>query len=307
MKLSILTATYNRANYLTTLYESMKKNIIDDLDIEWIVVDDGSTDDTKWKIKEFEEESIDIEIKYIYQENMGNMAAINKATEVATGEIIVDCDSDDFFTEDSFKTINKYSKKLFENKSLYGLVFLKKENNGEISGKTFKKENAYTTMFELYFKEDIAGEKIIVYNSEIRKKYKHRLEKQEKFVTEARMFHEMDEKYKLYTVNFPIEQGSYQEGGYTKNIVKTYIQAPYGYYMYFKEILSKKMDRVLLKKRIYVIKHYILFGYLTGNKFDYRIINGTENKILYVLLYIPGIIKSKKWKKKVKMIKEKQK
>ena len=294
MKLSILTSTYNREKYLPKLYESIKNNLKYGLNAEWIIIDDGSSDNTKEQIQKFIEENV-VSIKYYYQENRGKMAAINKAVELIDGDLAVDCDSDDFFTEDSFKIINENSEKLLKDESLYGLVFLKKEENGEISGKRFKTNNYITTMFDLYFKDDIGGEKIIVYNSKIRKQYFHQLENNEKFITEARMYHKMDEKYKLLAINAPIEQGSYIENGYTKNINKTFIESPYGYYMYFKEILEKDMKGVIFKKRIYAIKHYILFGYLTKNKYNSSSIKDNKNKFLYALLYFPGIIKSKKW------------
>ena len=223
------------------------------------------------------------------------MAAINKATKLATGDLMVDCDSDDSFTEDAFYQIEKNAKKLLENQNLYGMVFLKKENNGKISGKQFQEKEQITTMFDLYFKEDIKGEKIIVFNSKIRKQYAHKLEKGEKFITESRMYHEMDKTYQILAINEAIEQGSYVEDGYTKNIEKTFKQYPYGYYMYFKEILQKDMKGVLWKKRLYVIKHYILFSYLTKNKFNVNVIKSKLNKTLYTLFYLPGIIKSKKF------------
>ena len=294
MKLSILTATYNRAKYLPKLYESIKNNLKYELDVEWIIVDDGSNDDTNEQVQKFIAENI-ISIKYYHQENSGKMVAINKAAELSEGELIVDCDSDDYFTEDSFKIIKENARKLLENKKLYGLVFLKKEEDGSISGKEFKLQEEVTTMFDLYFKEDICGEKVIVYNSKIRKLFLHELENGEKFITEARMYHKMDENYKLLAINKPIEQGSYIEDGYTKNINKTFKESPYGYYMYFKEILEKDMEGVIFKKRIYAIKHYILFGYLTKNKFDSSSIKDKINKVLYTILYIPGILKSKKF------------
>ena len=150
-------------------------------------------------------------------------------------------------------------------------------------------------MFDLYFKEDIQGEKVIVFNSNIRKKYYHELEQNEKFITEARMYHKMDEKYKVIPINEAIEQGSYIEDGYTKNITKIFKKYPYGYYMYFKELLQKEMNDVPLKKRLYVIKHYILFSYLTKNKFNDSFIKDGLNKFLYKILYLPGIYKSKKF------------
>lgn len=294
MKLSILTATYNRANFLPKLYESIKENLKYNITPEWIVVDDGSIDDTKNIVQSFKDENKVI-IKYLYQKNSGKMAAINEAVKMATGDLMVDCDSDDYFVNNSFEIIEKNAEKILNNEKFYGLVFLKREENGKISGKEFKQKEYITTMFDLYFKEDIGGEKILVYNSKIRKMYSHQLEHNEKFITEARMYHKMDEKYKLIAINEVIEQGSYIEDGYTKNINKTFKSNPYGYYMYFKELLEKNMKGVKFSKRLYVIKHYILFSYLTGNKFNANVIKDVLNKFLYIILYLPGMMKSKRF------------
>lgn len=294
MKLSILTATYNRANYLPKLYESIKENLKYKITPEWIIVDDGSTDETKNIVEEFIKENRII-IKYMYQKNSGKMSAINEAAKIATGDLIVDCDSDDFFSDNGFEIIQKNAEKLLKDEELYGMAFLKKEENGKISGKEFSQKEYKTTMLDLYFKEDIGGEKIIVYNSKIRKMYSHQLEHNEKFITEARMYHKMDEKYKLLAINEVVEIGSYIEDGYTKNINKTFKENPYGYYMYFKELLQKNMKDVKFSKRLYVIKHYILFGYLTKNRFNVNLIKDRLNKLLYIILYFPGIMKSRRF------------
>ena len=294
MKLSILTATYNRARFLPKLYESIKENLKYNITPEWIIVDDGSIDDTKNIVQSFIDENKLI-IKYLYQKNSGKMAAINEAVKMATGDLMVDCDSDDYLVNNSFEIIEKNAEKILNNEKFYGLVFLKREENGKISGKEFKQKEYITTMFDLYFKEDIGGEKILVYNSKIRKMYSHQLEHNEKFITEARMYHKMDEKYKLIAINEVIEQGSYIEDGYTKNINKTFKSNPYGYYMYFKELLKKNMNGVKFSKRLYVIKHYILFSYLTGNKFNANVIKDVLNKFLYIILYLPGMMKSKRF------------
>ena len=109
------------------------------------------------------------------------------------------------------------------------------------------------------------------------------------------MYHKMDEKYKLLAINEVIEQGSYIEDGYTKNINKTFKECPYGYYMYFKELFQKDMKGVMFSKRLYAIKHYILFGYLTKNKFNVNVIKDGFNKLLYIILYLPGIMKSRRF------------
>ena len=293
MKISVLTPTFNRANFLERVYKSLLKNKEYIQNIEWLIMDDGSTDNTKSVIEKLKDEN-EIEIKYYYQENQGKMVAINKLVGQATGDLIIDCDSDDYFTKDAFKVIKEEFEKHKEEKNIYGLCFLKYDQNGKNMGNNFKKEK--TTMFDLYFKEGETGEKAIVFYSNIRKQYKHELEKNERFVTEARMYHKMDEKYKIICVNEPIMICEYQEKGYTKNISRQFKENPNGYYKYFQEILKKDMKGVTLKKRLYAIKHYILFSYLTKSKKNLKEISNLANRIIYLILYIPGILKSKRFK-----------
>ena len=73
MKISILTPTYNRENLLKNLYNSLIENSKYNVDIEWIIMDDGSTDNAKELIQNYIKEGT-IEIKYFYQENQGNLA-----------------------------------------------------------------------------------------------------------------------------------------------------------------------------------------------------------------------------------------
>ena len=289
MKISVLTPTYNRGKLLHRLYESLLKNARYGVDIEWLIMDDGSTDKTEEIVRNFKTDKI--EITYYKQENSGKMVAINKLVEKATGELIVDCDSDDYFTSDAFEIIKKVYKENEKEKDIYRFCFLKYDQNQRNLGQDFK--NRKTTMFDLYFKEGETGEKAIVFLSEIRKKYKHKLEKNERFVTEARMYHEIDLTYKMICINNPIMICEYQENGYTNNIKKQFKENPYGYYEYFKEILQRDMKGVTFNKRLYVIKHYILFSCLTKNKKNYIYIKERINKFLFFILYIPGVIMTK--------------
>lgn len=294
MKISILTPTYNRKKLLKRLYNSLLENSKYEVDIEWLIMDDGSTDNTKETVKEFIKEN-KIKIKYYKQKNQGKMSAINKLVTEATGDLIIDCDSDDYFTNNAFEIIKEEYNKYKNEENIYGLCFLKYNQNNNNMGNEFK--NIKTTMFDLYFKEGETGEKAIVFFSNIRKKYKHELEHNERFVTEARMYHKMDEKYKIICINKPVMICEYQEEGYTKNIEKQFKENPYGYYEYFKEILQRDMKGVNFKKRLYVIKHYILFSYLTKQYYS-KFVKGFTNKILYIILFMPGMIKCKlKFKK----------
>ena len=289
-KISILTPTYNRAELLKRLYSSLVKNCKENLEIEWLIMDDGSKDETKIVVENFLKEDF-IKIKYQYQENQGKMAAINHLVPQATGDVIIECDSDDYFTENAFEIVESEYKKVKDKEKFYALCFLKYDQNFQNLGKEFPKSE--TTMFDLYFKEGEDGEKALVFFTPIRKKYHYELEKNERFITEARMFHKMDEDYQIWCVNKPIMICEYQKDGYTKNILKQFRENPNGYYFYFKEILQKNMKGVSFQKRLYTIKHYILFYTLTKRKGILKEIYGLWNKILIVLLYLPGKIVTK--------------
>ena len=294
MKFSILTATYNRAGYLNRLYESIKKNISENYDIEWLIMDDGSDDGTKEicdKLKQDQE----IEIKYFFQENSGKMKAINKLSDYVCGELWIECDSDDYFVENTFRGILDEYNKIKEKENIYALAYLKRDQDGNNMGKKFNFQES--TMFDLYFKEGEDGEKALVFISDIRKQYRYELEENERFITESRMYHKMDKEYKIKCINQYIMVCEYQKDGYTKNIRNQFLKYPKGYYMYFYEILhDMNMSSVKFSKRIYAIKHYILFTYLTQKKLDLGV-KGIRNKILILLLYVPGILKSKKFKR----------
>lgn len=296
LKISVLTATYNRANLLSKLYESIVNNLKENIEVEWLVMDDGSTDETKNVINKYAGEN-KLQIKYFSQENQGKMQAINNLIEYANGDLIIECDSDDYFTNNAFEIIrDEYEKNKTQIQECYGLCFLKFDQTGKNMGYNFKKDKS--KMFDLYFKEGENGEKALVFNSEIRKQYKYELENGERFVTEARMFHKMDEKYNIICINQPIMICEYQNEGYTRNIDKQFINNPYGYFEYFREILQKDMNGVIFRKRLYAIKHYILFATLAKKKNIVKNVKGMINKVLIIGLYVPGkILTHKKFSK----------
>ncbi len=90
MKVSVIIPTYNRAKYICQAIESVLQQTVDDIEI--IVIDDGSTDNTKEVIKPYMEK-----IRYVYAENGGAAHARNKGMEIARGEYISFLDSDDLY------------------------------------------------------------------------------------------------------------------------------------------------------------------------------------------------------------------
>lgn len=258
--LSVVTATYNRSKLLPNLYASILKNRKKKGDIEWVIIDDGSMDDTKYLVKKWQQEK-KINITYLYQENQGKMQALNKGIPLCQGDYIIEVDSDDYLLEDVLEKIDSYNGLLTKNKGTYALGFLRKVDNGLSTN--FSQNGMISSMYELYMKHNYQGEIALVFKQSIRKKFKHKLENGEKFITEARMYHEMDKKYQgIICVNEYLVGGVYEQDGYTKNIAGLFKKNPKGYYQYFLEILNFPNRKVSLKKYWYVIKQYLLFTHL---------------------------------------------
>ena len=302
MKISILTATYNRAEYLKKLYKSLVQNSKFNIKLEWLIMDDGSTDNTKEVVNLFmseTKENLFLDIKYYLQENQGKMVAINNLIQYISDDsiLLIECDSDDYFPDNAIQIISEKYSSIDDSKNIYALCFLKNDQNLCNIGNLFKSDNYETNMFNLYFKDGICGDKALIYLTKIRKQYKYKLEKNENFITEARLHNEMDKEYNIICFNTPIMICEYLNEGYSSNIKNTYLKNPYGYFEYFKQLFSFDMHNVLFSKRLYAIKHYILFGYLTKQKKLLKNINGFTNKFLFIILYVPGIIKSYLYKK----------
>lgn len=120
MKLSIITSTYNRAHTLGQLYNSLLTQTCNSF--EWIVVDDGSIDNTESLIKNFISEN-KIDIKYIYKINGGKHDALNIGINNALGEMTIIVDSDDYLEEYAVETIIYYFEKYKINNRICGFSF----------------------------------------------------------------------------------------------------------------------------------------------------------------------------------------
>lgn len=287
--ISILTATYNRRDLIQRTYFSILENTKYGEKIEWLIMDDGSTDDTREVVEKMRGNSY-LTIRYFRQKNAGKMAAINRLVELAEGTFMMDLDSDDYLSKDAIKIIRENACDI---PLIYGFVFLKSYPNGKIMGERFKNTDYNRTMFDISYRENLKGERAIVFISSVRKKYMHRLEKEEKFVTEARLYNEMDKKRSVFVFNEILQICEYQEDGYTKNISDVLFKYPLGYYMYFKELLEFNFAGVRFKNRMYILKHYILYSHLTKKWLDLSTVKDFWNKVLLVLMYVPGIIKAR--------------
>ncbi|WNJ79514.1 glycosyltransferase [Cedecea neteri] len=101
--LSIIIPTYNNAEFITSTLTSLQSGITDEVEI--IIINDGSTDDTDEKIELFQQNNPYKNIKVLHQENQGVAIARNKGLESATGAYIAFVDGDDYVSNCYFDTL----------------------------------------------------------------------------------------------------------------------------------------------------------------------------------------------------------
>ena len=130
--LTIMVPTYNRSKYLKEMYEKLKNQT--DKNFEWVIVNDGSKDDTEKVVNEMIKEN-KIKINYLYQENQGKNTAHNNGVKIAKGEYFMCVDDDDYLKEDAVEIINKDIKKIKNSEDIIGTVYLfSKKGIDEIIG-----------------------------------------------------------------------------------------------------------------------------------------------------------------------------
>ena len=107
VEISIITPTFNGAKFIHKLWDSIKNQTFQDF--EWIIIDDGSADNTNEVVKTMQDSRI---IYHRFEKNRGPQVARNKAKRMAKGKFVIDIDSDDqFLRKDSLEMMYNEIKK----------------------------------------------------------------------------------------------------------------------------------------------------------------------------------------------------
>lgn len=258
MKVTVFTPTYNRAYILRQLYESLKKQT--NKNFEWLVVDDGSSDDTEKLIHEFQEESKEFEIRYIKKENGGKCRAINTGLDLANNELFFTVDSDDYLTADAIEKIISWEADLPQDKKFAGIVANRGFSEMETENSFFNEEYIDTDLLDAQqYKENgkrvLAGERAYIFYTEVHRQYKYPEFEGEKFMTEAVTWNRMaKDGYLVRFYNDIIWIFEYQDDGLTKAGSKLFLNNPRGYGLWLRE--KAEFERYSLKDRI---KMYVTF------------------------------------------------
>ena len=214
--ITIFTPSYNRKKELEKLYKSLLKQDIKDF--EWLIVDDGSNDDTNEYIEKLKKEN-KIKINYIYKKNGGKQSAYNVGLKNTKSDIFLCIDSDDILKDNILKLIENDFKKVFKDDDIAGLMYIQSyiNNKNEIIGTKFPENNFVDTYYNIYNKYKVVGDKLIVLKTNIAKKYYFPIIEKEKFIPEALIFNRISLKYKFLCRNIIAAHKEYLADGYSNN------------------------------------------------------------------------------------------
>ena len=224
--ITVFTPTYNRAFCLGNCYNSLLKQT--NTDFKWLIIDDGSQDDTKALVESWILEN-KIEIKYCYKENGGMHSAHNAAYELIETELNVCIDSDDFMPDDAIDNILNIWNTRDRSKNLAGIIGLDAFKDGAIIEKIPDKFK-YATLSELEVENNIKGDKKVVLRTDVVKQFPpYPITKEERLVPLGTLYLMIDQKYEYICSNSVFCIIEYLEDGSSKNILKQYKKSPNGF------------------------------------------------------------------------------
>jgi len=155
---TVLTPTYNRAHTLHRVYRSLVEQTFQDF--EWLIVDDGSTDNTQELVSGWQQEAR-FPIRYVWQENAHKKAAFNRGVAEAQGELLVALDSDDSLDLNALYTMSQIWNGLDtqEQEHFVAITGLCAREDGQIVGDMFPEDVVDATSLDMSFRYHVKGEK----------------------------------------------------------------------------------------------------------------------------------------------------
>ncbi len=216
MRITVFTPAYNRGYIIENLYRSLQRQTFHDF--EWIVIDDGSTDNTEELFEKWTKEDNFFPIIYKKIQNGGKHRAINKGVKLANGELFFIVDSDDFLTDNSLEINDKIEKSIDEKEKsdFCGICGCRGFSEKEIIGSTYESSGFLDITALERIKYNIRGDKAEVFYTEVLKRYPFPEFDGEKFITECVVWDKMAaDGYKLRFFNKITYICEYREDGLT--------------------------------------------------------------------------------------------
>ena len=259
--LTIFTPAYNRAHTLARTYRSLQKQNCKDF--IWLIVDDGSTDNTADLVKQWQQGEKEFDIRYVYKENGGMHTAHNTAYENIDTELNVCIDSDDSLAEGAVEAIQLLWHNV-KHRGYAGIIGLDADmNTGKVIGKGFVEEEAETTVIGYYAKGG-AGDKKLVYRTDVINEYPpYPVFQGEKYVSLSYKYRLIDQKYKMAVLNRVLCEVEYQQDGSSKSMLHQYVLNPKGFAFWRKVCMQYPIST----KRMFIdCIHYVSSSLFAHNR-----------------------------------------
>ena len=291
--LTILTPTHNRGKYLGDIFKVLQQQT--NQNFEWMIVDDGSTDNTKEIVESFIE-SNKLRIRYFYKENGGKHTAVNYGLKYISTKLTVILDSDDYFTNDAVEVIEKTYNENKNEKNICGFTFLKRRRNGELFGSEFPREGRYN-FSKWRLSKVVTDERCDVFYSDVMKNYPFSEYEGEKYIGESTMMIKMSSRYDMICKNIAIYIADYLEGGLTANSRKLRLHSLLGRMEYCNVSM---VSGIYWRRRLKSALLYDTYGFLKNIKLK-KLINDSNAPLLTTIFYPISIIIGRYWKNKYKL------
>lgn len=295
MLITIFTPTYNRAHLLRRLYESLlvQKNT----NFEWLIVDDGSSDNTRQLVQEFISEER-ILIRYFYKSNGGKHTAVNYGVQKAKGELFFIVDSDDVMTENAVQLKWDAWQKIKDNNKIAGIIGLSQFTNGEIVGNRFLKDNWEIPFSDYYLKYNLKGDKSVAFKTSVMKQYPFPEKEGIKLVFEAVVWHEMAKKHDVFCLNEVIQFVEYQEEGVSGSSYKLWYVKSLAFSFY--KLIDNNTYSVFKYPKAFIWNyiHLSINSLLAGENYFWKL-SSVKDKILYLFLFPRGYFSYLKLKNRI--------
>ena len=291
MLLTIFTPAYNRAHTLPRTYESLCQQKCKDF--IWLIVDDGSQDNTAELVRLWQARDKGFEIRYIYKENGGMHTAHNTAYEHIDTELNTCIDSDDKLAPDAVeKILRKWDQ--VKDQGYAGIIGLDADFEGKIIGKGFPEGLTETTVVG-YYAAGGSGDKKLVYRTDIINQYPpYPVFEGEKYVSLAYKYRLIDQTYKMAVLDEVLCNVEYQPDGSSGTMWKQYLKNPKGW-MFWRKVQMQYPEST--KRLIINCIHYCSSSIIAGDK---RFVKESPRKVLTVLCAPLGWLLSVVIKKKTK-------
>ena len=278
--LTVFTPAYNRAHTIVRTYESLCRQTCQDF--EWLVIDDGSQDNTRELVEKWMKEG-KINIRYIYQENQGMHGAHNTAYRNITTELNTCIDSDDWMPDDAVENIVNFWKENGSNEYA-GILALDQTEDGQLIGSKFPDGMKETTL-QGYYEAGGSGDKKLVYRTDVVNQYpEYPLFPGEKYVGLAYKYMLIDRDWKLLTLNVPLDIVEYQQDGSSFSMYKQYWRNPRGFAFFRRTEMQATRS---FKRRFIVCAHYVSSSIISK---EWGFIKKSPRKCLTLLAIPSGIV-----------------